>query len=608
MESGEELFGSVHEKGSVIFRQGDPGDVMYIVQSGAVEAVHAQGDRQTALNIMEKGDFFGEMALFGDEPRSATVIALSRTRLLPLTRDSLLKRVSTDPSVSLRLMQTLIQRIQRLDRGLHETIESDEELRSALGGSPHSDPSPPQAGMKLEYQSKHALPLTDMADIWDSPREARDYATGECIFSEGAPGDTMYIILEGTVEITRGTGGSKWVLNRLGEGQFFGEMAIVTDSPRSASAEATSQVRLMPVRRSEFLARVRERPELALHIIQALAMRLRFLSALLVDPTASIGAIRQAWHPLLQGRTSVKVSIVSLSTCAGCLAVLLDSTVLDKVHEAAEIVYCPMLMDQDEMPEADVALVDGVVRLKEDMENLELARRKNRFIVSWGTCSALGGIPSQANQYELEQLIEESYGESADTYAYYLSGKGGVEWDTYQHKGMALLRKARRIDDFVRVDYHLPGCPPSPDLLLKLLAELTGGEVGKPQPIVCGQCDRKPTKAEVTSLEAFCGPDTGPDCYNSMGIACMGFLTRGGCSAVCTRHGLPCWGCRGPAKPALSKMAGGNSFEEVATAALARTCKLDEGTVKPMVKLMRKQAHTVFDFDRNAINSLSRLR
>jgi CRP-like cAMP-binding protein len=62
MSQGEDLFGITYDKGEVIFQQGTPGDTMYIIQSGAVEISQLQGDRKKVLALLERGDFFGEMA------------------------------------------------------------------------------------------------------------------------------------------------------------------------------------------------------------------------------------------------------------------------------------------------------------------------------------------------------------------------------------------------------------------------------------------------------------------------------------------------------------------------------------------------------------------
>jgi F420-non-reducing hydrogenase small subunit len=612
MNHEEELYGSIFEPGTVIFHQGEPGDTLYLIQSGAVEYSYKQGDTETVLTILEKGDFFGEMALFGQELRPATARAARQTRLLPLTRDSLVERVQNDPGVALHLLRGLYLRIQHADRQIQQAVENDEVLRLALAkgeGEPEA-PAPVSAAPVPVQATDSAADITirELAALWDVEESSIGFEPGQSIFRQGDPGDAMYILLSGSVEIGSGPGPDKYVLLRLGPGDFFGEAEVITGLPRTGSATALQRTEVMRIDRDEFTERVRERPELAFFILQALSLRLQNIGAILANPRASIDAVRQNWRPLLKKRERVKVSMVSLSTCAGCSAVFLDQEVLEQVLEVADIVYCPMLIDQDQLPEADVALIDGAVRLKEDEEKLEEARRKSRFAVAWGTCAAFGGIPAHANRYELEDLIQETYGQASDPYAYYLSGTGGVEHTTYQEEGIALLRKAYELDDFVRVDFYVPGCPPLPNLLLQLLGELTGQSFEGAKPIVCAECGRRPTKDPVTSLEAFPREDKEGTCLHSLGVLCTGFLTKGGCDAICTRHGLPCWGCRGPAKLALKKMADGDSYEEVVIEKLVRRCRMEEAELKPAVKLLRRQGHSLFDFETNFISSLARIR
>ena len=83
------FFGSIYERGAVVFHQGEPGNSMYIIQSGAVEVSQCQGKQDVVLTLLERGDFFGEMAQIDQQPRSATVRAIHRARLLPLTRSSI---------------------------------------------------------------------------------------------------------------------------------------------------------------------------------------------------------------------------------------------------------------------------------------------------------------------------------------------------------------------------------------------------------------------------------------------------------------------------------------------------------------------------------------
>jgi F420-non-reducing hydrogenase small subunit len=609
--SREDLYGIVFEPGAFVFRQGDPGDTMYLVQSGAIEYSYKRGDLETVLDILEEGDFVGEKALFGQSRRPGTAKVIRRSRLLPLTRASLLEKIRHDPEVALHLLKGVILRSQLAARQVQQAIESDEVLRRALA---QRDEARPCSAKITSLERVESVPeqeedipgdisVLEVAEIWGIEGEAIALKPGQRIFPEGDRGNAMYIVLSGSVEIR-----SSIFDYRMRPGEFFGETAMLSDQPQPGSATAVGHTRVMPIERQAFVEQIRERPELALFCLQALSVRIQALSAGITSLMESADAVQQDWRLLVGKRERIKLAMVSLSTCAGCSAVFLDQEGLDRVLEVADLVYCPMLVDQDHIPEADVALIEGVVRLEEDVDVLREARRKSQVVIAWGTCACYGGVPAHANRYELEDLIQETYGQTYDAYAYYLSGAGGIERATYQEEGIALLRKAYKLDDFVRVDYYVPGCPPTPEHLLQLHDELTGRSLRGPKPLVCAECSRRPAKRAVTSLEAF--PRVGEEgtCFHSLGVLCMGFFTKGGCGAVCTRNGLPCWGCRGPAKATAKTMVNGDSYEEVVIGRLVRRCRMEARELKPAVKRLRRQGHGLFDFDQGFLSSLSRTR
>ena len=102
---------------------------MYVIQSGAVEVSQRRNGEEAVLAILEKGDFFGEMALISRQPRSATVTTIQRSRLVPLSRELLLERVGQSPETALHLLRTMIRRIQRADRRMKDLVNGDARLR-----------------------------------------------------------------------------------------------------------------------------------------------------------------------------------------------------------------------------------------------------------------------------------------------------------------------------------------------------------------------------------------------------------------------------------------------------------------------------------------------
>ena len=107
--------GTVYGPGDAIVRQGDVGDCMYVVQSGEVEVVQTSGAGERRLAVLKSGDFFGEMAVFEHEVRSATVRARGEARVLKVDKRILMRRMKEDPLLAFNLLQTLSRRIRTLN-------------------------------------------------------------------------------------------------------------------------------------------------------------------------------------------------------------------------------------------------------------------------------------------------------------------------------------------------------------------------------------------------------------------------------------------------------------------------------------------------------------
>jgi len=112
------LLGKIYEPGEVIIRQGQLGDCMFVIQAGRVEVLRQTDSREVHLATLEQGDFFGEMALFDREVRSATIRALGEVRLLTIDRKTFLSRIHEDPSLAFRIVQQMSHRIRELNAEL----------------------------------------------------------------------------------------------------------------------------------------------------------------------------------------------------------------------------------------------------------------------------------------------------------------------------------------------------------------------------------------------------------------------------------------------------------------------------------------------------------
>ncbi len=148
----------------------------------------------------------------------------------------------------------------------------------------------------------------------DSPQYLARFKAGEYVFREAERGSEMFIIQEGKVEILKKVGGAERRLATLEEGDFFGEMAILEDQPRSASARAATDCALLRIDSTTFDQMVRHHPEIPVRMLRKLSARLREASPH-VDVDAPSGTIQRSTGTLAKppegeksGRAAAKPS------------------------------------------------------------------------------------------------------------------------------------------------------------------------------------------------------------------------------------------------------------------------------------------------------------
>jgi CRP/FNR family cyclic AMP-dependent transcriptional regulator len=126
----EQLSRAAHErsypKGSVILFENDPGDALYVVLSGQVKVVLiAEDGREVILSIRSEGDFFGEMSLIDDEPRSAHVIAMEDSKLLVLRREDFNRSLREMPQIAAGLLRSMCKRLRQADNKIGSLVLLD---------------------------------------------------------------------------------------------------------------------------------------------------------------------------------------------------------------------------------------------------------------------------------------------------------------------------------------------------------------------------------------------------------------------------------------------------------------------------------------------------
>lgn len=116
MEAG--ALGKEYDDQEVICRQGEPGDCMYVIQAGRAVVLHEEAGAEVVVGELTVGDVIGEMAIFERQPRSATVRAVGKTRVLTLNKRAFLRQAHEDPSLAFRILQRMSLRIRSLNQEL----------------------------------------------------------------------------------------------------------------------------------------------------------------------------------------------------------------------------------------------------------------------------------------------------------------------------------------------------------------------------------------------------------------------------------------------------------------------------------------------------------
>jgi CRP/FNR family transcriptional regulator, cyclic AMP receptor protein len=228
-------------------------DKMYLLLDGEVDLVA----RKKVIGTVAKGEIFGEMASITNAPRSASAVAKTACNVIALDDKQFHDGLRKKPEFALMLMSMMIGR-------LRETIARLAEKTTLRGDAVVNE--------SVVFDPKR---LAELAEGLSSD-EPVYFDRGKSIVQEGQMGLRMYVVIEGRVAISMFGGG---VIERLGPGGAFGELALIEQTPRLASVVADTDCQLLPINRTAFLLLVKTSPEFAASLLGPLAERLRLLTA-----------------------------------------------------------------------------------------------------------------------------------------------------------------------------------------------------------------------------------------------------------------------------------------------------------------------------------------
>jgi len=265
-----------------------------------------------------------------------------------------------------------------------------------------------------------------------------------------------------------------------------------------------------------------------------------------------------------KAKSKGKLALYWAASCGGCeIAVLqIDAKILD-VAEAFDIVLWPCAADGkvhdiEKMAdgEIDVCLFNGGIRTSEQEYMAQLLRRKSKALVAFGSCAQEGGIPGLANMNNRREIFDTVYKEGSATVPVNPEDTR-PQHETEMPEGTlylpVLYDTLKTLDQTVKVDYYLPGCPPEAEMIWAAITAILEGKLPPAGSVigsnttVCDECSR--TREEKKIKKFYRTWQIQPDaekCLLEQGLLCCGIATRAGCGGLCPAVNSPCIGCHGP--------------------------------------------------------------
>jgi CRP-like cAMP-binding protein len=223
--------------GEIIYLPGDPGDAMYFVESGQIEISTEDEERSEVLARLIPGDFFGDMALLTGKTRSVAARTVANSNLWVLYRTDFDHLLVRHPGLTVSLSNALRERLSQAEGSF---VAAHLHKIAMLGG----------------------LSRVQLEDL-DERLQAQTYQSGDIIYFEGRIGDTMYFIDSGQVEQSVSGPRGPVLLESLESGDFFGEIALLTDKPHVTTARAVTTCDVRALKKSDFDDLLYKYPNLA---------------------------------------------------------------------------------------------------------------------------------------------------------------------------------------------------------------------------------------------------------------------------------------------------------------------------------------------------------
>ena len=292
-------------KDSYLFVEGkEQSDRFYIIQSGKVCCVKSNDKNGLATKQLGPGDFVGVIPCMSGHSQIENAITIEDTKCISVKKDQYPELIRNNTPIALKIIRTFANKMRLLNDTLtrltlkNSAVSSPEHLFSVasyyekagmidpaiyayyqyLKACPH--------GANVENAKRRFIVLKPRshAVYFEPPADPiRTYPKNTMVFCEDQSGQDMFIIQEGQIKISKVVEGNEVILAVLKKGEFFGEMALLENMPRSASAIAFEDCRLMTVNRQNFNQMVTTQASLIAKLTTTLAERLWSMSRQLAN-------------------------------------------------------------------------------------------------------------------------------------------------------------------------------------------------------------------------------------------------------------------------------------------------------------------------------------
>jgi CRP/FNR family cyclic AMP-dependent transcriptional regulator len=164
-------FGREYLAGEVLFREGEKGEEMFVIQAGVVQILKKVGPEERPLATLGRGEFVGEMAILNDRPRTATAVVIEDARCLVIDAETLEHMISNSGEIAVRLVKKLARRLASADEMIQILLNPDPKARVLLSLRRHAEAFGEESGAGVKvHLSANDLALevgVDQAQVTD---------------------------------------------------------------------------------------------------------------------------------------------------------------------------------------------------------------------------------------------------------------------------------------------------------------------------------------------------------------------------------------------------------------------------------------------------------